>query len=55
VCKISGRDGAVQELKETSVHPHVDFGNSFCPGLHDLTALFAFLTVIPVAVQQVHF
>ena len=30
VCKISGRYGVVQELKETSAYPHFDFGNSFC-------------------------
>ena len=50
VCEISGRSRVMQELKETLAYPHFDFGNSFCTGFHDFTVLFAFLTVIRVAV-----
>ena len=52
VCEISGPQGVVPELKETLTYPHFDFGNSFCTNFHDFTALFTFLTVIRIAVQQ---
>jgi hypothetical protein len=55
VCKISGRQEVVQELKETLAYPHFDFGSSFCTVFHDFTAPFAFLTLIRIAVQQVDF
>ena len=53
-CEISGRHGVVQELKETLTSLHLDFDKSFCTVFRNFTALFASLTVIQVAAQEVY-